>query len=179
MPDKPRYKIPTEDRLTRSAVHYLERYASSAANLRKVLERKVLKACMAHERDPGEFSEMIDTVVEKCCQSGLVNDLAYAETKVAGLRRRGGSQRKIEAKLSAKGVDRETIRTVLENDARDDLGAAFIFARRRRLGPLGTDHKDRRDKDMAALCRAGFSYDIARRVIDATDEDLAAHEARG
>ncbi|POF30022.1 regulatory protein RecX [Roseibium marinum] len=179
MPEKPRYKIPTEDRLTRSAVHYLERYASSAANLRKVLERKVLKACIAHERDPGEFSTLIDAVVEKCGQSGLVNDLAYAETKTAGLRRRGGSQRKIEAKLSAKGVDRETIQAVLNNDARDDLGAAFIFARRRRLGPFRTDDKDRREKDMAALCRAGFSYDIAKRVIDATDEDLAEHEARG
>ncbi|PVB62775.1 RecX family transcriptional regulator [Labrenzia sp. 011] len=178
MPDKPRYKIPTEDRLTRSAVHYLERYASSAANLRKVLERKVLKACMAHERDPGEFSALIDAVVEKCCQSGLVNDLAYAETKTAGLRRRGGSRRKIEAKLSAKGVDRDIIRTVLNNDGQDDLSAAFIFARRRRLGPFRTDDKDRRDKDMAALCRAGFSYDVARRVIEATKEDLRAHEAR-
>jgi len=171
MPDKPRYKLPSEERLTRSALHYLERYASSTANLRKVLERKVLKACMAHDRDPAEFAPLIDTVVEKCGASGLLDDLAYAEMKTAGLRRRGGSKRKIEAQLSAKGVDRAIIESVLNNDAHEDLDAAFVYARRRRLGPYRKtdDRTDRREKDMAALCRAGFSFEIARRVVDATE----------
>lgn len=98
MAGKPRYKQPTEDRLIKSALHYLERYATSAANLRKVLERKVLKACMSLELDPADYADLIDAVVEKCVQTGLVNDKTYAETKTAGLRRRGGSTRK--SKLS-------------------------------------------------------------------------------
>ncbi len=173
MPDKPRYKLPTEERLVRSAVHYLERYASSAGNLRKVLERKVFKACTEHERDPQDFAPLIDAVVEKCSRTGLLNDLAYAETKTASLRRRGSSRRKIEAQLSAKGVDRNIIRSVLEDDHQSDFDAARIFARRRRLGPFRTDanREARRDKDLAALCRAGFSYEIARHIIDASDDD--------
>ncbi|TYC65717.1 regulatory protein RecX [Stappia sp. BW2] len=173
MADKPRYKPPTEDRLIRSALHYLERYATSAANLRKVLERKVLKACLSLELEPADYSDVIDAVVEKCVQTGLVNDKTYAETKTAGLRRRGGSTRKIEAQLTAKGVDRTTIQTVLAQDERSDEEAAQIFARRRRLGPFRTTpaRDDRRDKDLAALCRAGFSYDIARKVIDGSEGD--------
>jgi len=169
---KPKYKPPTQDRLTRSALHYLERYASSEANLRRVLERKVLKACTALELDPSDFSGLIETVVASCVRNGLINDRTYAETKAAGLRRRGGSARKIEAQLAAKGVDRETIETVLQDTDQSDDDAAWVFARRRRLGPYRSSDKrdEKRDKDLAAICRAGFSYEIARRVIDAEKE---------
>ncbi|MGX1496949.1 regulatory protein [Labrenzia sp. MBR-25] len=173
MAGKPRYKPPTEDRLIKSALHYLERYATSAANLRKVLERKVMKACMSLDLEPADYSDQIDAVVEKCVQTGLVNDKTYAETKTAGLRRRGGSTRKIEAQLAAKGVDKTTIQTVLAQDENSDEDAARIFARRRRLGPFRTTpaRDDRREKDLAALCRAGFSYEIARKVIDGSEDD--------
>lgn len=173
MRDKPRYKLPTEERLTRSALHYLERYASPEENLRKVLQRKVLKACQALDRNPEDFRETIDAVVAKCVNNGLVNDRTYAETKTAGLRRRGQSRRKIEAHLSAKGVDRQTIQTVLEEDNASDDDAASTFARRRRLGPFrkSADREVRRDKDLAAMCRAGFSFEIAKRVIDAEPDD--------
>ena len=181
MPGKTKYKLPTEERLKRSAVHYLERFASSSENLRRVLERKVLKACLSHDRDPSEFSALIDTVVDKCISTGLVNDQAYAEMKTASLRRRGGSRRKIEAQLSSKGVDRQTIREIVDDNPEAEMEAALVFARRRRLGQYrsqtGTDRYDpatRRDRDRAALCRAGFSYEIARRIID--DDFDSNHE---
>lgn len=169
MPDKPRYRPPSEERLRRAALHYLERYASSEANLRRVLERKVLKACRALDLDPADYAGMVEAVVETCRRNHLVNDRSFAETKVAGLRRRGGSARKIEAQLAAKGVDRDTIQSVLQNDEQSDEDAARTFARRRRLGPYRTSGRsdDRRDKDLAAMCRAGFSFETARRVIDA------------
>ncbi len=171
MPNKPRFKKPTEDRLKNAALHYLDRYASSAANLRRVLERKVLKACLNLELDPAEFSATIDQVVDKCVRSGLVNDRSYAETKIASMRRRGGSRRKIEAQLSAKGVDRDTLQSVLEDDDQVEMDAAMVFARRRRLGPFRakSERATRRDKDLAAMCRAGFSFEIARKIIDTSE----------
>ncbi|WP_422038531.1 regulatory protein RecX [Roseibium sp.] len=173
MPGKTNPKLPTIERLTRSAVHYLERYSSSQNNLRKVLERRVLKACRHHGLDPAEFSEMIDKVLKRCVDSGLVNDRSYAETKTASLRRRGGSRRKIEAQLTQKGVDRDTIRSVLDDGAGTEEEAAAAYARRRRLGPFrnAADRAARREKDLAAMCRAGFSFDIALRVIDAAKDD--------
>lgn len=183
MRDKPRYKPPTPERLTRSALHYLERYASSKSNLRRVLERKVNKACQALDLDPDDFTAMIDTVLETVSRNGLVDDRLYAETKTASLRRRGGSRRKIEAQLSAKGVDRDTIANVLDEDEHCDEDAARTFARRRRLGPFRPigSRDDRRERDLAAMCRAGFSFDIAKRIIDAQPSDTlqdagTAHE---
>ena len=55
------------------------------------------------------------------------------------------------------------------------MEAAVNYARRRQLGPFFTGKvlDDTREKQLAALARAGFSYDIARRVIDAeSEEDL-------
>lgn len=173
MPVERRYKRPTEDRLLRAAVHYLERYASTEVNLRKVLERKVYRACNALEIDPGEFTEIIQTIVGKCVRTGMVNDHGFAEMKVASLRRKGQSLKKIEAQLKAKGVPPNVLETALAGDETDDLTAALIYAKRRRLGPFADPAKraDRRMKDLAAMCRAGFDYETARRVID-RDEDV-------
>ncbi|MEO0980456.1 MAG: regulatory protein RecX [Pseudomonadota bacterium] len=172
-PRKPR--PPTIERLTRSAVHYLERYSSSQENLRKVLERRVLKACRHHGLDPADFTDMIETVVRKCTGSGLVNDRTYAETKTASLRRRGGSRRKIEAQLAHKGVDRDTIQSALDGGNVSEDEAAAVYARRRKLGPFrnAADRQARRERDLAAMCRAGFSFDVALRVVDAADDDVS------
>ncbi|NVK36052.1 MAG: RecX family transcriptional regulator [Rhodobacteraceae bacterium] len=168
--DKPRqrtYRLPTEERLTRSAIHYLDRYASSVSNLRSVLKRKVSRAARSHDKDPEEFSELIELVVAKCERSGMVNDTDYAATKVASLRRRGRSQRQIEAQLKSKGVADETLYKALDAHDSDDWNAAQTYARRRKLGPWRTRGPlaEFRQKDMAALCRAGFSYDIARKIM--------------
>ena len=62
-----------------------------------------------------------------------------------------------------------------ENDVNPELEAAAALARRRRLGPYASEEKrrDARQKHLASLARNGFSFDIARRVIDAaTVEEL-------
>ena len=101
---------------------------------------------------------------------------------VASLRRRGLSERMIRLKLKEKGLSDDTIREALAQWAADapedgDLQAAINLARRRRLGPFRpTENRaERRDRDLAALARAGFDGDTARRVVDAeaieTDEN--------
>lgn len=157
--------------LQRAAMAYLERYSSSAENLRRVLRRKVQKRCRLRGEDPAEFHEAIDEVVAKSLRIGLVDDTRYAQARVATLRRRGGSARAIQAKLAAKGIDRDTIAEALETEEGDEETAALAFARRRRLGPFRPGERTPyRDKDLAAMARAGFRFDVARRVIDAEDE---------
>ncbi len=168
---KPPRKV-TPAYLQRAALAYLERYASSAENLRRVLRRKVDKRCRLRDEDPAEFHEMIDEVVAKSLRSGLIDDTRYAEARVATLRRRGGSARAIQAKLSAKGVDRSAIAQALEGSEDDEEAAARALARRRKLGPYRPGERaPHRDKDLAILARAGFRFDVARSVIDAEPED--------
>jgi regulatory protein len=97
------------------------------------------------------------------------------------LSRRGLGRRRIRERLAAKGVAAEDIAGALAELAADpaesELAAAVRLARRKRLGPFrgGAERRERRDKDLAALGRAGFGYEIARRVVEA--ESVEALEA--
>lgn len=169
---------PTAQRLANIALHHLDRYASSAENLRRVLERRVYKAAYHHnDLDVDEARGWIDTIVTRYVDSGLLNDRTYAETRARSLMSRGSSQRQIRAKLYEKGISADDIDTALvalEKDHADpELAAAVKLARRRRLGPYADPAKreERHDKDLSILARSGFSYDMAQRVIDAENAD--------
>ncbi len=110
-----------------------------------------------------------------------MNDAAYAEARVRRLVRRGVSVGAVRQHLAARGVGSalvadglEALRAECADPARS---AACAYVRRRRLGPFRTDPEERarlRDKDLAALGRAGFSYAIAREVLGSTVEEVEA-----
>jgi regulatory protein len=162
----------TPEYLERAALYYLERYSSSEANLRRVLLRKVYMSCRHHGDDTAQFTAVVEAVVARKIASGLIDDKRFAENRVASLKRRGTSQRMIGLKLGAKGVDRETIALASRSEPEDELAAALITARRKRLGPWRTRgmRADWRQKDVAALMRAGFAGEVARVVIDQVQE---------
>ena len=163
------------------AVHYLERFASSTENLRRVLMRRVRRAADHHGGDPGEGKALVEALVERFRRSGVLDDRRYAAAKAASLQRRGGSRRIISGRLAQQGVDgtliAATLRDLDDEAGGSDLAAACAFIRRRRLGAYrrGDAPADRRDKDLAALARAGFPFEIARRVLACGD--VAAVEA--
>ncbi len=174
--EHPRPRKVTRAYLERAAMAYLERFSSSAENLRRVLTRKVERRCRLRGEDPAAFVADIDAVVRTAIASGLVDDRRYAEGRAATLRRRGGSARLIAARLSAKGIDRELVAEVVGGDAEDaaaaERAAALALARRRRLGPFRTgERRAHREKDLAALVRAGFRFDLARSVVDSEEEN--------
>ena len=177
---KPRKVTATS--LENAALHYLERYASSAANLRRVLMRRVVKSAEAHGTDPAEGAALIDDLIARYRKSGLLDDANYARMRADTLHRAGASARMTRAKLAAKGVAAEDIDTALDTLAETteapDLAAACNYARRRRLGPWRRGDRDAyRDRDLAALGRQGFGYELARRVVDAEDAETLAAEA--
>lgn len=166
--------------LENAALHYLERFASSTENLRRVLMRKVLRAAQHWGDDPAEGAALVEALIDRYQRAQLLNDSQYAEARSRSLHRRGGSTRMIRAKLAAKGVEADIIDGALD-DLREDVGddpdlaAAVAFARRRRLGPFRPPEarEANRDRDMAALGRAGFSHEIARKLVRAdSPEDL-------
>lgn len=163
----------TARRLENIALHYLQRFATSAENLRRVLMRRVDRSAYHHDTDRDEGAAWVDDLVARYLKSGLLDDHAYAEGRTTALLRRGVAPRTIRQRLHEKGVDPEAIDAALRAAAEEnpdlDLVAAIRLARRRRLGPyrLGDDRGERRDKDLAALARAGFTYDTALAVIDA------------
>ncbi len=174
-------KKATARHLENVALWYLQRFAASADSLRKVLMRRVEKSARAHDTDREEGAALVEEIIARYRDSGLLNDRLYAEGRTLSLHRRGISTQGIRARLAAKGVGAEDIDAALQtprDETEDpDLAAAITYARRRRIGPyrMRGDRDEMKERDLAALARQGFGYDIARRVIEAPDvEDLEA-----
>jgi len=166
--------------LQNAAAFYLERYPSTAEGLRRVLNRRVAKAKLTDSPIMENVKQAIDAIVAKFVDAGVINDQAFAQTKARALHRRGTSNRLTRRKLKLAGVDGDTLDKAmagldqeLDTDPRQrEWKAATALARRRRLGPFrGKDRKDHRNRDLATMARAGFDYDLARKVIDAVDAD--------
>jgi regulatory protein len=191
----------TERSIENAALFHLQRFATSAENLRRVLMRKVRRAARAGggveaEGDNEVIADgaaIVDGVIGRFVQSGLLDDRAYAEGRAASLHRRGMSVGRIRQQLASKGIAAEAADHALAalaaktagetaagtaagtagktgvEPAALDLAAAVNLARRRRLGPFRalSDRPRLREKDLAAMARAGFGYHLAVQVIDA------------
>ena len=173
-PITPRY-------LQNAAAFYLERYPATAEGLRRVLQRRVRKAEMAEAPIMDDVERAIEAIVAGFVKAGAVNDKEFAQTKARSMHRRGASTRLTRRKLALAGVDDETLDRAmaaldeeLDTDpATREWRAAVALARRRRLGPFRPqqDRKDKPLRDLAAMARAGFAFDVARKVIDAAGPD--------
>lgn len=165
--------------LENAALHYLERFATSSENLRRVLLRRVRRAAQTHGDDPAEGAALVEALIARWRAAGLLDDAAYAEAKVRGLHRRGASPRAIRMALAARGVEAGLAEGAVQAlGGGADFEAAVNLARRRRLGPFRAEaaRAGWRQRDLAALGRAGFGWEVARRVIDAESPDaLSGH----
>src|SRR6266571_6951794 len=117
------------------ALRHLDRYASSAENLRRVLERRVRRRLGSADEAARAARDLIDALVVRYRTTGLLDDAAYAAGRARSGLARGRSLRRIAAGLAAKGVDAADAAAAvaaLGDDATDpELAAACTFARRR------------------------------------------------
>jgi len=158
--------------LENAALYYLQRYATSAENLKRILLRKVKRSCAFHQTAVEDFAPLVDELVARYMSVGLVDDKVFAQAKVTSLRRQGHSGRSIIARLQVKGLSTAQIEAAMKNiDAEHEnaeITAALAYTRRKKLGPYRkkpiTDPKDLQ-KELASMGRAGFSYDVARRAL--------------
>lgn len=164
----------TPKRLERAALAHLRRFTASSVELRRVLERRLRRAeARGEEIDRDALGAAINDIITRFTARGLLNDDLLAKGLARSYRRRGLAERAIRHKLRQKGIEPDAIDAALahadeETQLEPDLEAAWRLARRRRLGPYRrSDRAERRERDLAALGRAGFSYGIARTVIDA------------
>jgi regulatory protein len=163
--------------LERWALGYLGRYASSAENLRRVLIRRARR----HAPEAAvQARVLIEIILARYRESGMLDDAAYAVARVESLHRRGDSLKAIRARLAAKGVSAdvavEAVSGLREKAPDPDLAAACAFARRRRLGPFRRGAANRQ-RELGVFARAGFSRRIAEAVLACRDTE--AVEALG
>jgi regulatory protein len=183
--DRKRPRKITESYLHNAGLYYLQRYSTSAAHFRRVMTRKIDRSCAFHDdQSRAECLRLLQELVDKFSRAGLLNDRTYAEAQVSSLRRRGYGARAILSRLSAKGLARDIIQNAIaqeqKNSGQDDFQAALVFARRRRLGPYRAkpardvvEARKIKNRELAAFGRAGFSSEIAFRILKADSLEIS------
>jgi regulatory protein len=156
-------------RLEEMALAYVARFATSAGKLEAYINRKLRERGWEGEGDP-EPSALIARFVA----AGYVDDEAWARSKTGSLLRRGYGARRVSQALGAAGIA-EDLRESVRPAEGEQRRAALALARKRRFGPFGEEapERQRREKQIAAMLRAGHALDSARELVDARTVEAA------
>lgn len=136
----------TAQSLTARAVNLLARREHSQVELRK-------KLCKAKF----EIDE-IDVVIQKLAQIDLQSDLRFAENYLHYRSQRGFGSQKIKFELNERGVDKQTINAVFEEEDIDWFFLA-VMARNKRFGQKAPNDLKDRAKQQRFLQYRGFTHE--------------------
>jgi regulatory protein len=177
---KPPKKI-TETYISNAGAYYLQRYAASTARFRSVMTRKIDTSCRHHaDQNRDQCLDMLERVIARFQDLGYLNDDSYTRMKVSSLLQRGLSRRMILLKLQNAGIPEAGIKAALGAHfsehgitAEDsELAAALKLARKKRLGPHAPDKNGDHKRAMTTLARAGFSFDVIKRVLNTGPDEF-------
>lgn len=159
-------------RIEELALAYVARFATSRAKLEAYLRRKLRERGWAGDEDSG--AEVVAALVARFVGAGYVDDAAYARAKTGSLLRRGFGARRVAQALGAAGIT-EDVREEVRAGEGAQRRAALALARKRGFGPFGRKTLDRpaREKQIAAMLRAGHRLDSARELVDAASVEAA------
>ena len=148
------------------AIWYLERYATSSTNLKKYLKRKVQNTYMSIGSE-----EIIESIIIELNEQKILNDKFFAEGRLKTLINKGWSLKKSEYKLKELGISQPIIKECVDelgsNKQELDLIAAAKLTKKRSIGVFRRSELDDKNKnrEYGIMARAGFSYDICKRLL--------------
>ena len=153
-------------RLNELALAYVARFATSAGKLIQYLRRKLRERGWEGANEPD-----LAALVARLIAAGYIDDAGFARGRASGLRRRGFGDRRIDQSLRGAGIGDDD-RAAARGDEAEARTAALVLARKRGFGPFGAERPDpaKRQKQFAAMLRAGHPLDSVRVLIDARTE---------
>ena len=153
-------------RLNELALAYVARFATSTGKLSQYLRRKLRERGWEATAEPD-----LTALIARFTAAGYVDDAGFARGRASGLRRRGFGDRRIEQTLRGAGISDDD-RAAARGDEAQARRAALVLARKRGFGPFGAERPDpaKRQKQFAAMLRAGHPLDSVRFLIDAASE---------
>lgn len=152
-----------------STMYRIERRMHTEKQLFDAIARKARQKF----EDIGEVQirALAEFAVKFAYDNKALDDTAFAEMTTRSGMRGGKSRRAIAQKLSRKGVASGTVAAAIAEA--DDFHAALVLARKRAFGPFRKGELDekRKAKEFSAFARAGFSFDIGRRIFEMSLEE--------
>jgi regulatory protein len=132
----------------------------------------------ADEGAQSNIQKYIESAVQKAYRLGALNDQTFALNLLKSFRNQGLSSHQIKQKMKMKGLSEDQIETAYldlqeiraERDlveVDEQLYTALRYAQKKRYLPFKEDcSTEERQKQLAAMARRGFSYDIAKKALD-------------
>lgn len=118
-------------------------------------------------RRRGVLDEHAETVLDRLTEVGLIDDAAFAAAFVSSARaNRGLGRRALSVELRRRGVDPDTVESVMaavEPDDEEEVARELVRRRLRSMDQLSDLARVRRL--VAMLTRKGYALDVAMRVV--------------
>ena len=153
-----------EKKLLKYAVDYLSKYDSSKNNLVNVLKRKIFRLNVTNF-EKKKLIDIIESIILKLEKNKFIDDDRYSSTKILSLSNSGRSKNFIFNYLIKKGVNKSQIQNNLnsmnQNNDNWELESAKIFVKKKKL----LEKNESYEKKLAKMARAGFSYDICKKIL--------------
>ena len=168
----------TVEEMRNFAFAYVEKYAPSKQQLKTYLLKKYLKISVSNVKKQ-DVKNLIDIVLSDLEKSKFINDKFYSESKAKSMIQRGNSINKIRNYLIGKGINdqfiKDTVDKIHEDNSDQDFFSAIKICKKKRIGPARVEANRPLfyKKDIAVLARAGFDFEISRKVMDMTDDEYS------
>ncbi len=154
-----------EKKIQKYAIDYLSRYDSSKKNLSDVIKKKIFRLKIS-SKEKARLINHIDNIILNLEENNLINDQRYCNSKIISLSIKGKSKNFIFNYLLKKGIDKFKIQDNLNLFEKDnnnwELNSAKIFARKKKI----IESNDSYEKKLTKLARAGFSYEICKKILN-------------
>ena len=153
-----------DKKLLKYAIDYLSKYDSSKNNLENVLKRKILRLNIKNY-EKGKLINKIESIIIKLEKNKFIDDDRYSSTKILSLSNSGRSKNFIFNYLIKKGVNKTQIQNnlnLMQQDNDDwEFASAKIFVKKKKL----LEKNESYERKLAKMARAGFSYDICKKIL--------------
>ena len=159
--------------LNKSGLRYLSKFETTESQFKSFLKKKI--DVFEPNLSTYKKSEFIHLITKKMKELNYVNDLRYSEIKGEKIFNSGGSKKLLKFKLDEKGIDHDVIEKITEkffSNTLDEIQSALIYTKKKKIGLFyqkdlnKIDATNLKNKWFGALARRGFSYEIAKKVLE-------------
>ena len=152
--------------LKKYAFSYLSKYNTSKKNLDRILHNKIRRMNL-NKKDKYTLYSSIASIITDLEINKLIDDKNFTQSKINSLSSQGKSKISIISYLVQKGIEKNLIEESFENlelkNPNWETESAKIFARKKRLG---IKYSNNFEKDLAKMARAGFKYNISKKILE-------------
>ena len=173
MEENNEYRLDIKKSLMNKSLSYLSKFSATENKLNNILHSFSEKNLKTVNKQ--QLSKEIASVIQKCKDHGYIDDKKFTENKIEKYINLGKSKKYIIFNLKNYGINNSIIEECLDDffnsKIDNNIKSAIIFSRKKNIGPfykkpIGSSPEKLYNKWFGSFARAGFNYDISKKVLN-------------